>query len=136
MDKNREAITAFYNKALTVNAETTPAEVLSKILSPKFVGKGSTDSETKEDIIGRFSFFGQVVPDLKMEIQEVLQDGDKYVVRSKATGTPVGDFMGVPTNGSKSFEIMAIDIHTVVDGEILAVHHLEDWVTAMKQLQA
>ena len=44
--------------------------------------------------------------------------------------------MGVDTNGSKSFEIMTIDIHKVVDGQIVEVHHLEDWVTAMKQLQS
>lgn len=136
MDKNREAIKAFYDKALTVNSETTPAEILSTILSPDFVAKGSKDTESKDEIIGRFSFFGKIVPDLKMEIQEIINDGDRYVVRSKATGTPNGDFMGVPTNGSKSFEIMAIDIHKVVDGEIVELHHLEDRVTAMGQLQA
>ncbi len=44
--------------------------------------------------------------------------------------------MGVDTDGSKSFEIMAIDIHTVVDGRIVELHHLEDWPTAIAQLSS
>ena len=136
MDKNTEAISAFYDKALTVNAETTPAEVLSSVLAPDFVSRGSVSTETKDELIGRFGFFGQLIPDLKTEIQEVLNDGDRYIVRSKATGTPNGDFMGVDTDGSKAFEIMTIDIHKVVDGQIVEVHHLEDWPTAMAQLSS
>ena len=136
MDRNTEAITAFYDKALTVNAETTSAEVLSAVLAPDFVSRGSLTAETKDELIGRFGFFGQLIPNLKTEIQEILNDGDRYIVRSKATGTPKGDFMGVDTDGSKSFEIMTIDIHKVVDGQIVEVHHLEDWPTAMAQLSS
>ncbi len=134
MDKNTAALSAFYEKALTMSSETTPAEALAPVLAPDFVSRGSVTTETKDELIGRFGFFGQVIPDLKMEIQEVLNDGDRYVVRSKATGTPLGDFMGVDTDGTKSFEIMAIDIHRVVDGQIHEVHHLEDWPTAIAQL--
>ena len=136
MDKNTEVISAFYDKALTVNAETTPAEVLSSVLAPDFVSRGSVNTETKDELIGRFGFFGQLIPDLKTEIQEVLNDGDRYIVRSKATGTPNGDFMGVDTDGSKSFEIMTIDIHKVVDGQIVEIHHVEDWPTALTQLSS
>jgi len=55
---------------------------------------------------------------LKWEPQEIVNDGDVYVVRSIATGTPNGDFMGVPTDGTK-----------------VSTHHIEDWGTAMKQLK-
>ena len=136
MDKNTGALSAFYEKALTVNADITPAEALGPVLAPEFVSRGSVTTETRDELILRFGFFGQVIPDLKMEIQEVLNDGDRYIVRSKATGTPNGDFMGVAADGTKSFEIMAIDIHTVVDGKILEVHHLEDWPTAIAQLSS
>ncbi|MDX2190999.1 MAG: ester cyclase [Bacteroidota bacterium] len=71
-----------------------------------------------------------------MEPHELLNHGEKYVVRSIATGTPNGDFMGLPTNGTKSFRIMTIDIHKIIDGKIVEVHHLEDWTTAMKQLKS
>lgn len=48
---------------------------------------------------------------------------------------PNGDFMGLPTDGSKSFRIMTLDIHTVENGQVIQVYHLEDWSTAMKQLK-
>jgi predicted ester cyclase len=135
MDKNKEALVAFYRKALTVNSDTTPAAVLSDILADNFISNGSVDSKTKEQLIGQVGFFWKLIPDLKWEPQDIVADGDKYVVRSIATGTPNGDFMGLPTDGTKSFKIMTIDIHRFEDGKDVEVYHLEDWGTAMKQLK-
>lgn len=127
---------AFYEKALTVNTETTPGAVLKSILADNFVSKGSVESKTQEQLAGQLGFFWKLIPDLKWEPQEVLNEGDKYIARSQVTGTPNGDFMGLPTDGSKSFNIMTIDIHTIIDGKVVEVHHLEDWGTAMKQLKS
>lgn len=136
MDKNREALIAFYKKALTVNTETTPAQVLAEVLGDNFVSNGSVESKTKEQLIGQVGFFWKLIPDLKWEPQDIVCEGNKYVVRSIATGTPNGDFMGVPTDGTKSFKIMTIDIHRFEDGKDVEVHHLEDWGTAIKQLKS
>ncbi len=136
MDKNREALISFYRKALTVNAETTPTEVLSSILADNFVSNGSIDKKGKDQLIGQVGFFWKLIPDLKWEPQALINEGELYVVRSIATGTPNGDFMGLPTDGTKSFSIMTIDVHKIIDGKIIEVHHLEDWGTAMKQLKS
>jgi predicted ester cyclase len=133
---NKEALNAFYNKALTVNSETTPAVVLTTILADNFVSKGSVENKNKEQLIGQLGFFWKLIPDLKWEPQEILNDGDKFTVRSLVTGTPNGDFMGLPTDGTKSFSIMTIDIHSIINGKVSEVHHLEDWGTAMKQLNS
>ena len=78
-----------------------------------------------------------MLPDLKWEIKEVLADpvANKVIVRSEASGTPAGDFMGVPHSG-KTFRVMAIDVHTVRDGQLAVAHHVEDWVGALRQLKA
>jgi predicted ester cyclase len=55
-------------------------------------------------------------------------------VRSVATGTPKGDFLGLSLSGARSFKIDTIDIHTVQDGQITHFYHLEDWATAQRQL--
>jgi steroid delta-isomerase-like uncharacterized protein len=136
MENLKEIVKPFYTKALTVNTETTPVEVMSKVLADTFVSKGSVDSKGKEQLIGQVSFFWKLIPDLKWEIQEMIQEGNQVVVRSLASGTPNGDFMGLPTNGTKSFKIMTIDIHTIENGQVVTVSHLEDWGTAMKQLKA
>jgi predicted ester cyclase len=136
MDISKEILTTFYRKCLTVGPDLNVAEMTGKILADDFISHGSVESKTKEQLTGQIGFFHKLIPDLKWEPQEIIVDGNKYVVRSMASGTPNGDFMGLPTNGTKSFKIMTIDIHTIENGQIVSVHHLEDWGTAMKQLQS
>ncbi len=136
MDKNREALTAFYRKALTVNTETTPTAVLTTVLADDFISSGAVESKGKPALMGQVEHFWKLIPDLKWEPQEMINEGNKYVVRSIASGTPNGDFMGLPTDGTKSFAIMTIDVHLLENGQLKSVHHLEDWGTAMKQLKS
>ncbi|MEM9062976.1 MAG: ester cyclase [Pseudomonadota bacterium] len=79
--------------------------------------------------------FGVAIPDLNWEIQEILQDGNRYIVRSFATGTPVKEVFGVEPKG-KSFRVQTIDIHTVENGRITSSFHVEDWLRAKYQLSA
>ena len=136
MDKNLHAVESFYKNALTVNTETTPTSVLTSILADNFLSSGSVESKGKPQLTGQVEFFWKLIPDLKWEIQEIINEGNKFVVRSIASGTPKGDFMGLPTDGTKSFKIMTIDIHTTENGQLKSVYHLEDWSTAMKQLKS
>jgi predicted ester cyclase len=126
----------FYTDCLTVNSHSSPSDVLGRILSEDFVSVGP-QNKSKAVMIGQIQHFWNVIPDLKWQIEDISVDGNKVVVRSLATGSPRGDFMGVQgLDGSKSFAICTIDIHTVVDGQIKCVNHLEDWGSAIQQLQA
>jgi predicted ester cyclase len=78
--------------------------------------------------------FAKSIPDMKFEIKEVLVTGDRVIVRGEVTGTPAGDLFGVPHSG-KSFRIMAIDIQTIRDGRIARTYHLENWLSALRQLR-
>jgi predicted ester cyclase len=71
---------------------------------------------------------------MKFDIKEILVAGDRVVVRGEVTGTPAGDLFGVPHPG-KSFRIMAIDIQTIRDGKIARTYHLENWLSALRQLR-
>jgi steroid delta-isomerase-like uncharacterized protein len=134
MDNLKDLVKALYTDCFTVNTRTDVAAAMGKLLADDFQSIGA-DTKSKAQLIGQIQFFWKLVPDLKWEPQEILQDGNKVIVRSIATGTPKGDFMGLPTDGSKSFRITTIDIHTVGGAQIKAVHHLEDWATAMRQLK-
>ncbi|CAN5885864.1 hypothetical protein BH11BAC4_BH11BAC4_06610 [soil metagenome] len=136
MDKNRDGVVAFYKKALTVNTETSPTTVLTEVLADDFISSGSVESKGKPALMAQVEHFWKLIPDLKWEPQDIINEGNKYVVRSLVSGTPNGDFMGLPTDGTKSFKIMSIDFHTVENGQLKSVHHLEDWGTAMKQLKS
>jgi len=131
----KEIVRPFYTSALTVNTDTDPVAIMTGVLANDFQSIGSAETKGKEALMGQVQFFWKIVPDLKWEVQEMLQDGNRVIVRSIASGSPKGDFMGVTLDGSKSFKIMTIDIHTVEGNQIKQVYHIEDWVTAMKQLK-
>jgi predicted ester cyclase len=90
-----------------------------------------------EGAVGMFNsvkYFGQVIFNLSWQPQEILQDANKYTVRSLVKGTPNGLFFTVETATGKTFETMSIDILTVEDGKVVHSYHLEDWTTAISQL--
>jgi steroid delta-isomerase-like uncharacterized protein len=72
-------------------------------------------------------------PDLKVTIEEILQDGNKIIVRSEITGTQRKIFMGFPAK-NRTMTIIAIDIHEFKDGKIVRTWHTEDWLTGLHQL--
>lgn len=129
----RSLIAPFYDALNNPAAKDVPALVTS-VAAPEWRSyAGETQSKGRDEFIAQAIGFGKLIPDLAWTIKEVLVAGDRIVVRSEATGTPAGDFFGVPHTG-RSFRIMTIDIHTVADGRLVAAHHVEDWAGAIRQL--
>ena len=135
MEDLKAIVKPLYTESLTAHPGGDPAAVMQDVLADDFKSIGSVETKGKAAFIGQVQFFWKLVPDLKWEIQEMLEAESKVIVRSVASGSPSGDFFGMPTDGSKSFKILTIDIHTVEAGKIAQVYHLEDWATAMKQLK-
>ena len=130
-------VTPFYTQALTVNTATTSTAVLERLLAPGFQSVNSQETKDKATLIKQVGSFWQLIPDLVWAPQDfvVSQDGKKVVVRAIASGSPKGNYMGIELDGSKSFRIDSTDIHEIENGQIVRVHHLEDWATGMKQLK-
>jgi steroid delta-isomerase-like uncharacterized protein len=135
MESLKEIVRPLYTDCLTVNDRADPALVMSRILADEFQSIGSADTKGKGQLIGQVQYFWKLIPDLVWHVEEMIQDGSRVVVRSTASGTPKGDFMGLPTDGTRSFKITTIDMHTIEGGKIRQVYHVEDWATAMKQLK-
>ena len=76
-----------------------------------------------------------VVPDLNWAIHDVIVNDDFIIIRGEGSGTPIADFLGVTPTG-KTFSVMSIDIHEVVDGKIARTWHIEGWAEAIRQLRA
>jgi len=72
-------------------------------------------------------------PDLKLTIEDILQEGDKVVVRARMAGTQKGAFMGFPSKNRK-MDIQVVDIHEFKDGKIVRTWHTEDWMSGLRQL--
>ena len=129
----RALIAPFYD-VLTRPSQKNVAALVSEIAIPEWRSyAGETVSKGREEFIAQVIGFGRAIPDLVWDVKEVLVSGDRIIVRSEASGTPAGDFFGVPHSG-RSFKIMTIDIHTVKDGKLVTAHHVEDWASALRQL--
>jgi steroid delta-isomerase-like uncharacterized protein len=91
---------------------------------------------SKEGVKQMFRMYRAAFPDLRMEAEDVLVDGDKAVARVRATGTHQGEFMGLPATG-KSVDVQLIDIIRF-DGDGLAREHwgVFDALGMMQQLGA
>ena len=98
------------------------------------VGNYSDKNKTAGKFIGQLGYFAKLIPDLKWKVEEMIQAGDRVIVRGRASGTPKGPLFGVDGKG-KSFTIMSIDIHTIKDGKIVKTYHVEDWAGALAQLK-
>ena len=72
-------------------------------------------------------------PDLDIKIEDVLQEGNKVIVRSKISGAQRGPLVGFPAKNRK-MSIQAIDIHEFKDGKIVRTRHTEDWMSGLHQL--
>lgn len=57
------------------------------------------------------------LPDLRVEIQDMIAQGDKIAVRWTARATHKGDFLQIPATG-KQVTISGIDIMRIADGKI------------------
>ncbi len=134
-DQARAVVAPFYDALNLPATKDVRALVESVAVADWRSIAGESTSKGRDEFIAQVMGFGKGIPDLKWDIKEVMVAGDRVIVRSEASGTPAGDFMGVP-HGGKSFAVMTLDVHTVVDGKLVRAHHVEDWASAIRQLKA
>lgn len=129
-------VRSFYNDLLTTPGDVTADAVRSVVAEDWKSTPTPLGGPGAEGFLTTLQTFGGLIPDLKWEVQDIWQDGDTYIVRGIATGTPQGPFLGVDPATGKSFEIMSIDVHRVEDGRLKESYHIEEWLTAIGQLTA
>lgn len=135
VEQARKQVAPFY-EMLNQPATKDIKALSEQALSPDWKSYSSeTDFKGRDGFVTQVGGFGKLIPDLRWDIKDVLVDGNRIIVRSEASGTPVGPFFGVAPSG-KSFKIMTIDIHTIKDGKAITAHHVEDWASALGQLKS
>ena len=136
MDSLKKLVATFYNDCLTVNEKININEVLEKLLADDFQSINAKETKGKAQLMGQVAGFWKLMPDMKWEIKDMVQEGNQVVVRSEFSGSPIGSFMGMELDGSKTFKTMAMDMHTLENGQIKTVYHIEEWTTAIAQLKS
>lgn len=138
-DELKAIVQNFYQQLSTTPGDATAAKAATYMAENWASTPTPQGGPALTGFVQTLHMFHGMIPDLNWEVHEMLVDGNRVIVRSTASGTPnspEGYFFGVPTDGSKSFEVQTIDIHTIEDGKMTTAFHVEDWATAIAQVSA
>jgi steroid delta-isomerase-like uncharacterized protein len=91
---------------------------------------------TKEGMLAFFRDLLSTFPDMRMDVEDLIVEGDKAVARVRATATHEGEFLGVPATG-KRVTIQLIDIMRFDESGLISEHWgVADMLSLMQQLGA
>jgi predicted ester cyclase len=91
--------------------------------------------EIAEQARGWIGPFRDSFPDFRMEVEDVIAEGDKVVGYFKCSGTHRGAWRGRPPTGRRFEEVDEIYIFRVEDGKLAAATAVvEDNLTRLRQL--
>ncbi len=130
---HKQKIRLFYETFVTGNADLLD-QVLAEDWSnvPVNPGQGPGRAGFKAMIPGMAATF----TNNKFVIEDMVEEGNKVVVRSTYSATQAGPFAGFPSKG-RDFTIMTIDIHEFNDaGMVTKTWHLENWLAGLFQMGA
>ena len=82
-----------------------------------------------------FTMMHAAFTDFRVDVHDVLQDGDKVVARVSFVGTHTGEFMGVPAS-AKPVSINAIDVLQFRGEQCVAHWGVMDMAGALAQMGA
>jgi len=115
-------------------------EVIDELFAENGIARGLVN-EDGSDVIGPADYkpfqqkFLTAYPDLKVEVQDTVTEGEKIGIRCRVTGTHCGEGLGVkPCN--KSVDFGFIGIARIRDGKIVEAWNSIDFLTMYQQLGA
>lgn len=130
---NKEKIRLFYD-----TFEKSDPSLLDQVLAPDWVDVPMNPGQGP----GRDGFkslipkYAEIFANTKMTNEDIIEEGNKIVVRSTFEATNVGSFAGYPAK-NRPVRIMTIDIHEFnADGLVAKTWHLEDWLGGLYQTGA
>jgi steroid delta-isomerase-like uncharacterized protein len=112
------------------------SEVIDEMFAPDGVAHGLGDDRRGPEGFKLFhASFRQAFPNVRVEVEDVIAEGDKVAYRLTATGTHSGDGLGfAPTGRPVRFEAMGFA--RIVDGKIVEGWNVLDQLGMMTQLGA
>lgn len=127
---NSETVKYFYESYNQGNPD-----LLDKVLAENWESIPLTGQEIGRDahkpsVIGATKIFG----DLQITNEDIIEAGNKVIVRSMIEGVHAGEFAGIPAT-NRPVNFMAIDIHEFNDeGLIAKTWHVEAFLPMLFQI--
>jgi steroid delta-isomerase-like uncharacterized protein len=110
MSQAEEVLAGIYEAINTGNVA-----LLEKFVAPDYV-EHSEGVEGVEAFRQQITAFRAAFPDLRVSIDDLLTNGDRFASRTTVTGTHTGDLMGMPATG-KRISVEAVDIGRIENGQ-------------------
>jgi len=113
-------------------------DVFDELLADEFVDHEELPGDLPQDKNGVKQFFAMLrsaFPDMRMEVEDLIAEGDKVVARIALTATQRGEFMGVPPSG-RGVDVQVIDVLRIRDGQAIEHWGIIDGMALMQQLGA
>jgi steroid delta-isomerase-like uncharacterized protein len=109
--------------------------IVDEVFDPDVVLRTPLPIETSgaaamKEIFGRLH---TAFPDLHIEIEDLIAEGDKVVSRNVVTGTHRGEFMGLPATGT-SVRYDEVFVVRFDDGHVVETWGVVDTASLMRQL--
>ncbi len=81
-----------------------------------------------------YSSLRTAFPDMQIQIEEVISQGDRAVVRYRLKGTHTGEFMGMRAS-NLPIDVVGIDMIKIQNGQVVEHWGLVDTVALLRQLE-
>lgn len=131
MGQNKIIVRRFFDEV--VNGRKL--EVVDELIASDFTDHNVPPGTPKgpEGMKQFLKMVGTAFPDLHITIEDMLEDGEKVIVRLSVRGTHKGDLMSIPPTG-KQATWAGIDIIRIANGMMVERWGLRDFMSLMQQL--
>ena len=125
IEENKEVVRGLFEASSNIqgDVEKIPA-IVDKFISPEFVNHTQQGDSGFDELVPFYQMGYTGYPDIKTEIQDIIAEGDRVVVRDTVTGTQTGYLGDNPPTGNK-INFTAILIFRVDNGKIQEEWHSE-----------
>ena len=132
IEKNKEHARRFYEEIMNRGN----ADLVDEILSDDFIEHEEIPGvpPNREGVKQWVNSFRTAFPDLKMEIEDMIAEGDTVVARGRMMGTHEGEFFGNKGTGRK-LDLPFVDIVRFRDGKCTEHWGYSDTLKMVEQLQ-
>lgn len=95
--------------------------------------RGSSSYTTLGELGGLISYWRSAFPDLRMELLELISDGDVVAARVRYSGTHQGEWFGIPPTG-RTISVDEMMFFRFDDGQLVEAWEIDDQLSMRTQL--